>query len=229
MRPLWLFWFGLVAFDAAPSVRAQLVVYSFTGNTTSATSVDLNLTASAWSGSGQVTLSNTSPVFSAGSGSYFASQSGWTGTAPGSTYFEFTLTPATGQTATVTSVSFGARATSTGPTSYAIRSSQDGFATNLLTSSLANDASWRSTGSQSVTLTFTEATTFRLYGSGASSGSGTLRVDDFTIEGSMSAVPEPSTYALLAGSAALLGTWWHRRRTARLMAAAGYPDIPAGS
>ena len=44
---------------------------------------------------------------------------------------------------------------------------------------------------------------FRLYGWGASSGTGTFSVNDFTFNGTLSAVPEPSTYAAIAGVAGL--------------------------
>jgi hypothetical protein len=196
------------------------VVFSFTGGTNAATSSNSSITASAFTGSNGATLSNSSPVYAAGSGSYFITQSGWTGTNPGTNYFEFTITPTAGSSVSLTSISFGSRATTTGPTTYSFRSSTDGYGTNLATNSLTNDGNWHASGTQSISLTFTSATTFRFYANGASNSGGTLRIDDFSLGGSMSAVPEPSTYAAIFGAAALVGTIWHRRRQKLAAAAA---------
>jgi hypothetical protein len=150
-------------------------------------------------------------VFSAGSGSYAISQSGWTGSAPGTNYFEFTLTPTSGFSVNLTSISFGNRSTTTGPTNYSFRSGSDSFVGNLNAGSLINDGSWYASGTQSVSLTFTSATTFRLYASGASSAAGTFRVDDFTVNGSATAVPEPATVAAISGAVALLIAVFRRK------------------
>jgi hypothetical protein len=194
------------------ALHAQIVVYSFTGNTAAATSSNAFITASTFTGSNSATLSNSSPVYSAGTGSYSITQSGWTGTTPGSNYFEFTITPSAGHSVSLTSISFGSRSTTTGPTAYSFRSSADGYGSSLTTNSLTNDGNWQASGTQSISLTFTGTTTFRLYANGASSAGGTLRVDDFTLNGSVSAIPEPSTYAAIFGATALVGTIWHRCR-----------------
>lgn len=193
------------------TVRAQIAVYSFSGNTTSATSSNANVGASVFSGSNSPSTSNSSPVFSAGSGSFAISQAGWTGSAPGSNYFEFTLTPASGYSVGLTSISFGSRSTSTGPTNFNFRSSSDSFVGNLNSGSLINDSNWYASGSQSVSLTFSSATTFRLYASGASNAGGTFRVDDFTVNGSVTAVPEPASVAAVFGGAALVAAMLLRR------------------
>jgi hypothetical protein len=59
------------------------------------------------------------------------------------------------------------------------------------------------------------ATTFRIFGSGASSSLGTFRVDDVTVNGAVTAVPEPSTYAALLGGMALTGAIILRHRRTR--------------
>ena len=192
-----------VLIGTASLSHAQIAVYSFTGNTTAATSVAANLTAGNFGGSNSPAPTNSSPVYSAGSGSYAISQDTWTGSVPGTNYFTFTLTPSAGYSLSVTSVSFGSRSTTTGPTAFSLRSSADSYAGSLLGGSLNNDSNWYSSGNQSVSLTFSSATTFRLYASGASSSGGTLRIDDFRINGTLSAVPEPSTYALIFGATAL--------------------------
>jgi hypothetical protein len=205
------FLFSVLALSLAvsPCAQAQLVTYTFgsAGSpTTDANSVTTNLSASVFSGSvGSPGTGSGTPVYSAGSGGSFFSASSWTGAAPGGNYFEFTLTPADGYRFDVTSVSFGYRATSTGPTAFAFRSSSDGYASDLAAGSLTNDGSWYASGAVSITLSaLASGTTFRVYGSGASAAGGTLRLDDVTLNGTVSAVPEPATVAALAGLAALL-------------------------
>ncbi|MBI2514296.1 MAG: PEP-CTERM sorting domain-containing protein [Opitutae bacterium] len=208
---------ALTSAATAPRAQAQLVTYTFGSSaspTTAANSVATNLGASAFSGSlGSPTTGSGTPVYSAGSGGSFFTASAWTGSAPGSNYFEFTLTPTNGYRFDVTSISFGYRATGTGPTAIAIRSTNDGYASNLASSTLTNDGTWHASGAISITLSaLSSATTIRVYGSGASASGGTLRLDDVTLNGTVSAVPEPAAIAAFGGMAALLAVIVHRRR-----------------
>lgn len=212
MNPLRAIGFLACIAGLALPAHAQIVVYSFTGNTQAATTLHAQVTASTFGGSNGPTIGNGTPVFAAGSGSFFISQSAWTGAAPGTNYFEFTLTPSSGYSITLSSISFGSRSSGSGPINYSFRSSSDSYAADLVAGSFINDANWYWSGSQSITLTFAEPTTLRLYGYGAESSLGTLRIDDFTLNGSATAVPEPSTYAAVAGVIALGGALWHRRR-----------------
>lgn len=211
----------LVATFAASAVSAlsgqtSLVTYSFTGGVTQATSVHALLTASAFSSADAGATSNTSPVssgYTGASGGYYFNDNNWTGTAPGTNYFSFSLTPTTGYSLTLDSLSFGYRGSSaSSPTSFVVRSSADGYTGNLVTGSLSADGGWYHTGTQSITLSFTDTTTLRIYANGASAGTATLRVDDVQLAGALSAIPEPSTYAAMAGGAALAFAAWHRRR-----------------
>lgn len=200
---------------AAP-LPAQLVTYSFGPSstpTTAPTFLDPQLNGSAFSGlSGSPATGSSSPVYAAGSGGSYFTASTWTGAAPGANYFEFTLTPAVGYEFSVTGASFGYRATSSGPIAFALRSSADGFAADLASGTFVADSTWYASGTVPVSLAgLDSATTFRLYGSGASSSLGTLRVDDFTLTGGATAVPEPSTWATLLGAAALAAAAWRRR------------------
>jgi hypothetical protein len=52
-------------------------------------------------------------------------------------------------------------------------------------------------------------------GTGQSGSLDTIGLDDFNL--SYSAIPEPSTYAAMAGTVALFGAVWHRRRVGRVL------------
>lgn len=188
---------------AAGTLEAQLVSYTFGSSaapTVAATTVTTNLSASDFSGViGSPTTGSTSPV---SSGAYFAAST-WAGPL-GSNYFEFTLTPAADHGFSVTSGSFDYRATSTGPAELALRSSADGYAASLFTLATTTDGAWHFSGSQTISLTsLGSAITFRLYGYDADANGGTLRTDNVILHGTVFAMPEPASYATLAGFAAL--------------------------
>jgi hypothetical protein len=197
-------------------MHAQIVTYSFgsvASPTVAATIVAPNLSAGVFSGhTGSPATGSGNPVYATGSGGGYFTAAAWTGSAPGTNYFEFTLTPDAGYEFSLSAISFGYRATSTGPTAFAVSSNLDSFASALASGTIANDSLWHSTGTLSITLSsLTAPTTLRIYGSGASSGLGTLRVDDVTLHGAVTAVPEPSTYAVLLGLLALVGVMLRRR------------------
>ncbi len=59
--------------------------------------------------------------------------------------------------------------------------------------------------------------TMRFFASGQTATGGwgfisSTSVDGLSLGGSVSAIPEPSTYAAIFGALALVGTVWHRRR-----------------
>lgn len=134
----------------------------------------------------------------------------------GSGYFEFTITPEEGYTFTLTNFDFGFRSTSTGPQAFALRSSQDSYATDLFTGSIGNNSSWSFKNNEVdfTSSTAGQAITFRLYGYGGSgsASSGTIngRMDDLTI--TVEAIPEPAT-AVLFGIGAMAVIF--RRRMTR--------------
>jgi hypothetical protein len=195
------------------ALTAQLVVYSF-GSSAAPTSVASNLSASVFSGSlGAPATGSGNPTYSAGSGGGYFTATTWTGVSPGTNYFAFTLTPGSGYGLSLASLSFGYRASGTGPTAFAVRSSSDVFSSTLVSGTITNDSVWHSTGPLSITLSsVTAPTTLRIYASGTSNNLGTLRVDDVTLSGAVTAIPEASTYAAILGLLALSGVLLHRRR-----------------
>ena len=134
----------------------------------------------------------------------------------GSAYFEFTLTVGAGYSGSLTAIGFGTRSTSTGPTSFTLRSSADSYASDLATASGAANTLWSyKTASLTTAASLTAATTvtFRLYGYGGAgsptAGTANWRIDDLTVTATTAAVPAPGAIALL-GVAGLVGA--RRRR-----------------
>ncbi|HEV7298912.1 MAG TPA: PEP-CTERM sorting domain-containing protein [Tepidisphaeraceae bacterium] len=132
----------------------------------------------------------------------------------GNDYFQFTVTPVAEASFTPTSFDFIFDFSSTGPNSVALRSSVDGYAENLgqLTTMTTSTVTFKSISISGLT-DLTAATTFRLYGFGATATTGTGGLDaangrttpNVILNGTVTAVPEPASLGLLAlgGLAAL--------------------------
>ena len=227
---------GLAALSLA-GVQGQVFTGNFTfgtaGNVPSfaynGTAIG-NVTVSALTKNG-VTTSSSSNNFRANNWALDAGNATLTGSLDASKYFEFALTPASGFTLNIASFTFGVGRSATGPRSFQWRSSLDSFAAPVSgytsvnaaltqTSGVLTYAADATTSATNNTLTFATPTyqdlsgvTFRFYGfnSEASGGTGGLEgAFSFTGEAVASAVPEPSTWALIGlGSTFLL---WRIRR-----------------
>ena len=103
----------------------------------------------------------------------------------GSTYFEFTITPATAGIFTFAGISFGTRSTNTGPQAYAIRSSADAYATDIVTGPISNNSAWSLKSHNALNQSYSSATTFRIYGYNgngtATLGTANWRIDDLKV------------------------------------------------
>ena len=104
--------------------------------------------------------------------------------ASGSAFFEFTITPDANYSFTISGFSFGTRSTSTGPVSYSLRSSDDSYASDLATGSMAT-GSWVLKSNTGLNINRSVATTYRIYGYGgagsASANTANWRIDDLTV------------------------------------------------
>ncbi len=115
--------------------------------------------------------------------------------AAGSAYFEFTFTPDATHQFAATGISFGMRATGTGPQAYAIFSSVDNYTAPIATGAVLSDSVWRMTTPNfgGVTGALGSAVTFRLFGyngSGSpSAGTANWRVDDVRLTAGLLALP----------------------------------------
>ena len=105
--------------------------------------------------------------------------------AGGSAFFEIQVVVPSNTFTSITNVSFGSRSTSTGPAAFAIRSSTNNFATDVVTNALATNSSW-AMYSAPVDIALTNGTnTLRIYGfngtGSASTGQANWRIDDLTL------------------------------------------------
>ena len=131
--------------------------------------------------------------------------------AGGSAYFEFILTPAAGYSFTITSISFGARSTSTGPQAYSLRSSADGYASDLSSGVIVNDSTWALESNTGLGISRSAVTTYRIYGhSGAgspSANSANWRIDDLSLEVTVASPEVPAVPTITpSGSFSALST-----------------------
>ncbi|MEK0448077.1 MAG: hypothetical protein RL088_345 [Verrucomicrobiota bacterium] len=102
--------------------------------------------------------------------------------ASGSAAFEFTLTPASGITLTFADLLFGSRSTGTGPQAWTLRSSADGYASDIVTGTVASNSTWILQDAAAFNFAITSATTFRLFGyngtGSPSTNTANWRIDD---------------------------------------------------
>lgn len=95
-------------------------------------------------------------------------------------YFELTITPNTDYLINFTNFVYTGQASGTGATSFAFRSSIDGFLTNIGSPNVSGTTiSLAGSEFQGIL----SAITFRFYGWGASAGAGTFSINDFTFNG----------------------------------------------
>lgn len=126
--------------------------------------------------------------------------------------FYFTIDVASGYVFTVSEISFQARSTSGAP-------QQVGFSLGSLShdfgSLFSNDSEITTLSESALSLQLTGSDTFAIQGWG-SSGASALQLDNIQIRGTLTAIPEPSTYAAILG-AVTLGMVFYQRRRSRCM------------
>lgn len=134
-------------------------------------------------------------VSGAGANNRYAA-SGWNTTASLDTsdYFKFTLTPNSGYKIDFTNLIYTGQTSRSGPTNFALRSSVDGYTSNIGTPT-ATGTTISLSGAAFQTIT--ASISFRLYGWNASSGAGTFSINDFEFNGTVSpyACAAPTTQA----------------------------------
>jgi hypothetical protein len=115
-----------------------------------------------------------------------------------SAYIQVTLTPGAAYSFSFTGISFGTRATSTGPKNYSIRTSVDNYATNVYSDTIIANSTWTLKNvafSNAVASSVGSPITIRIYGyngsGNASTGTINWRIDDITINGNLVTTSNP--------------------------------------
>jgi len=214
---------GLVAAQA--QVRTIGFNFGSTSSTLAATSGSLvNFSIGSFSVLNTVGTLTTNPNNASASTGYAGASGGFNydNAAPNgafnatsSGYYSVTITPNAGFRVVLNDFDFGAMSvTTTGPVSYALRSSIDSFAADITSGSFTANSTWalKNNSFTAVTGALSTAVTLRLYtygGSGVVSGTSNINIDDVALSVT---VPEASDCALY-GCAAIVGfTWWRRSK-----------------
>lgn len=106
-------------------------------------------------------------------------------------YYEVTLSAATGYTFDISSVEFDHRRSASGPDRWEGRTSEDGF-TGADTGVTTGDGVWNRNEDLPLDFTGQTSLTFRIYAYNASSGSGTWAIDNIEFFGTINDVLAPS-------------------------------------
>jgi hypothetical protein len=197
---------GILLIGITASVRADILIqYAFPQNvdqTNLATTVAASLSASLFNVYSNAT-SYATPSHLAygtvGNPAANANKSGniWLGQSATNGFYGFTLSIDPGYSVDITDVRFDGRATGTGVTNYLTQYSTDNLNFFTLGSgTYANDSTWRTNiCNTSVPSGLTGTTYIRIYGFGQNSGG--FNVDNVTLNGTVMAIPEPASMALL--------------------------------
>lgn len=227
MKTLRLGLLGCLMMATGPTVFGQLAAWEITGANAATTNPQPASSLAAQVAGGSLTFGSG---VSASSTTDFFSANGFNTTSlaaaiTGGDYLSFTITPAAGYALNISSVSFNS-GVSSAVTNFnaSLLSSATGFnpADALHSYSFATTTP----PTQSITLSGTTALQnvngaleFRLYGWRDSAGTSTFRLrtlsgNDLVVTGSVTAIPEPGTYAVILGAMVLVGAVIRRRHTA---------------
>jgi len=213
---------GLAAATLA-GANAQILTFDFTGtdpglNTpwTATSSIDTHLTlTSGWTlNAGLVGNTGVNRL----NAKTWSTSASYSSAGP---YVEFTIQADAGYQMNLSGgvIGFTLQNSGTGPDFYSVRSSVDSYGADLSASSATLNPAGATTATSlalpSIPGTWdglTSAITFRVYGWGASSSAGTMSINAFSLGSgtSVTAVPEPQTWALIGiGSSFMM---WNLRR-----------------
>lgn len=208
---------ALLALGGAMSLSGQVVLeYDFDDNTTTTTALSPSTSVANLTGS-VMTLSSgtisTGSTTGSPTGLAIFEGGGWGDSTP-TKYFTITLTIAPGFTLDITDISFDYRRTNSGPTSANI--SIEGVTSETIAIAVASNYTDLANSVTATGLTGTHE--IRIYGfdpTDTVTGGGTFGLDELQISGTVSAVPEPSSFAALVGLG-VLGFAGMRRRQQRV-------------
>lgn len=216
---------GLVAAQAQVTVGYNFGVGS--GSLAASSGTPVNFSVGSFSVANTVGAlgtnpNNTAPVstgYAGASGAFNYDNAAPTGAFNNGTsgYYSVTITPTGNFGVRISDFDFGALSVTgtTGPVSFALRSSINSYASDITTGSFTANSTWALKDNTFTAVRGADgaAVTLRLYTYGnttVSSGVANINIDDVAL--TMTAVPEASDCALF-GCAAIVGfTWWRRSK-----------------
>ncbi|MBX0292031.1 T9SS type A sorting domain-containing protein [Hymenobacter sp. HSC-4F20] len=187
---------ALLSLASVAHAQTPLGLYTFTGATGSEATfpVDAQPTNATFSPASR----GTGVTPSAGSNAFVATD--WsTGAVDAADYFSFSVTPSAGYTLRLDSLRFDERRSGTGIRDWAVRSSLDNFATDIVTVNVPDDTNTRTNRKIVLPAAFASlasAVEFRIYGYNAEATAGSWRVDNVRLHGA--AVPGTTTAPTLS-------------------------------
>lgn len=163
--------------------NAQIITFSFSGQTGSQTSQTASTVAT---GITSATLTRSGLGANAGSNSF--NSNAWNTAA---NHVKITVVPSATYTLSISNVSITLASSGTGPSTYTLKSSADNYAASVsLTAGTNNNVSLAALGISNENTTIE----LRLFGSGASGASGTGRINALTFAGSSTLAPLPVSF-----------------------------------
>ena len=135
-------------------------------------------------------------------------------------YGTFTVTADSGYKLNLNTLSFDVQNAGTSPTPdghWVVRSSVDNFTTNLADFTATTTFANKQVDVSTIVFEGLQEITFRIYlydANNTNSGTRSLRTDNVILTGDITAIPEPSTSALLLGLAGAALVFWRVRRRA---------------
>jgi len=216
---------SFLALAACLEAQAQIAAWEIAGTNASTSNPKPATTLAGFIDSASLTLGSAITASAAADtfgGSGFNSTS-LSSAITGNQFLSFTITPSSGHAVSLSSLTL-LSGVSSATTSFhgEVLSSATGFATGASLHSYS--FSTTSAPLQSITLSGVSAlqnvtgpVEFRIYGWRDNAGSSTFRLrsltgSDLVLNGTVSAVPEPSTYAAILGALTLAGVVMQRRR-----------------
>jgi hypothetical protein len=161
---------------------SMVINYTFESINTPVATDPASVSAGAFVASGSRTL--TYSASSTGNGQAI-SASQWSTNTTLSTYWEFTVS-GSGTTISPTNISWIYRNSATGPKNWLLRTSADGFSSDIATGSLNVDTLWYvQSANLSAVPSQSETVTIRIYGYNAGGTAGTFRVDNLVLAGTV--------------------------------------------
>ena len=174
----------------ATTLPPALVRYSFIG----AAGNEATFAADAQPANATGSVMSRSTISPSASTEAFGGSGFPTATINAASYYSFTLTPATNYDLTLTKLELDERRSATGIRSWSVRSSIDGFVSDLAVFNVPDDTNERIDNEILLNNAFqnlTSAVEFRIYGYSAEATGGTWKIDNVQAFGTVTQLPPP--------------------------------------